>query len=56
MDPARQRRTGIIVTLALVLVILGLLAWGLKKCQARPRDRGKAPDFTITATGAALRR
>ncbi len=36
------------VVLAVLLAILGLLAWGLKQSQAGPRDSGKAPDFTLT--------
>ena len=44
----RRHRAGIIVTFAVVLAILGLLAWGLKQSQAGPRDSGKAPDFTLT--------
>ena len=31
-----------------VLSLLGLLAWGLKKAQAGPIDKGSAPDFSIT--------
>lgn len=45
--PARKR-IGIIITFALILALLGLLAWGLKKAQAGPLDQGMAPDFTIT--------
>ena len=44
----RRWKAGIIVTFAVMLAILGLLAWGLKKSQAGPRDSGKAPDFTLT--------
>ncbi|OGO70131.1 MAG: hypothetical protein A2Z49_04915 [Chloroflexi bacterium RBG_19FT_COMBO_56_12] len=32
----------------LVLGLLGLLAWGLKKAQAGPVDSGLAPDFSLT--------
>lgn len=47
--PAQRRhRAGIIVVFAVVLAILGLLAWGLKQSQAGPRDSGKVPDFTLT--------
>ena len=31
-----------------VLALLGLLAWGLKKAQAGPLDKGLAPDFSLT--------
>jgi cytochrome c biogenesis protein CcmG/thiol:disulfide interchange protein DsbE len=41
-------KTGVILTFAMVLALLGLLAWGLVKVQAGPRDKGSAPDFTIT--------
>ena len=41
-------RAGIVITLAVILAILGLLAWGLKKSQAGPRDSGRAPDFMLT--------
>jgi hypothetical protein len=46
---AGRKRIGIIVTFALILALLGLLAWGLRKVQAGPRDSGMAPDFTITS-------
>jgi cytochrome c biogenesis protein CcmG/thiol:disulfide interchange protein DsbE len=45
---AGRKRIGIIITFALILALLGLLAWGLRKVQAGPRDSGMAPDFTIT--------
>jgi cytochrome c biogenesis protein CcmG, thiol:disulfide interchange protein DsbE len=41
-------KTGMLLTIAIVLALLGLLGWGLAKAQAGPRDTGKAPDFTIT--------
>lgn len=41
-------RFGSIIAFALILALLGLLAWGLRKVQAGPRDSGMAPDFTIT--------
>jgi len=49
-QPARPSwpRAGIIITLAFLLAVLGLLAWGLKKSEAGPRDSGQAPDFTLT--------
>ncbi len=50
-EPARPKgtsRAGIVVMLAVLLALLGLLAWGLKHSQAGPRDSGKAPDFTLT--------
>lgn len=46
--PSTHPKTGLILTFAIVLALLGLLAWGLKKAQAGPVDRGMAPDFTIT--------
>jgi cytochrome c biogenesis protein CcmG, thiol:disulfide interchange protein DsbE len=45
---AGRKRIGIIISFALTLTLLGLLAWGLKKAQAGPLDKGMAPDFTIT--------
>ncbi len=43
-----RRNIGTVVTFALLLTLLGLLAWGLNKAQAGPLDKGMAPDFTIT--------
>ena len=45
---SRRSTVGMIVAFGTVLALLGLLAWGLKKTQAGPRDSGKAPDFTLT--------
>jgi cytochrome c biogenesis protein CcmG/thiol:disulfide interchange protein DsbE len=47
--PAKSRRTGLIVTFAVILALLGLLAWGLRKVQAGPVASGMAPDFTLTS-------
>lgn len=47
--PAKNRRTGLIVTFAVILALLGLLAWGLRKVQAGPVESGMAPDFTLTS-------
>jgi cytochrome c biogenesis protein CcmG, thiol:disulfide interchange protein DsbE len=44
----KSKRTGLIVTFAVILALLALLAWGLKKVQAGPLDKGMAPDFNIT--------
>ena len=46
----RQRRKSVLIPMAfaLVLALLGLLAWGLKKAQAGPVDSGLAPDFSLT--------
>lgn len=44
-----KRRTGAIITFAVILALLALLAWGLKKVQAGPVDKGMAPDFSITS-------
>lgn len=46
---ARNKRTGLIVTFAIILALLGLLAWGLRKVQAGPISSGMAPDFTLTS-------
>lgn len=43
-----RNKIGIIIAFAAILAILGLLALGLKKAQAGPRESGTAPDFTIT--------
>jgi cytochrome c biogenesis protein CcmG/thiol:disulfide interchange protein DsbE len=49
-DPvAKRKRTGLIVTFAVLLALLGLLAWGLKKVQAGPVSSGMAPDFSLTS-------
>ena len=45
----RSKRTGLIVTFAVLLALLGLLAWGLKKVQAGPVSSGMAPDFSLTS-------
>ena len=45
----RSKRTGLIVTFAIILALLGLLAWGLRKVQAGPISSGMAPDFTLTS-------
>lgn len=44
----KPKRTGVIVTFAVILALLGLLAWGLRKVQAGPLSNGIAPDFTLT--------
>ena len=46
---ARSKRTGLIVTFAVILALLGLLAWGLGKVRAGPVQSGVAPDFTLTS-------
>ena len=45
---AKSKKTGLIIAFAIILALLGLLAWGLRKAQAGPRENGIAPDFTIT--------
>ncbi len=45
----RSKSTGLIVTFAVLLALLGLLAWGLKKVQAGPVSSGMAPDFSLTS-------
>lgn len=47
LPSARRRYIGTTVAFAVVLAFLGLLAWGLKKAQAGPVEKGMAPDFTI---------
>ncbi len=42
-----QQRMGRALTYALVLALLGLLAWGLIKVQSGPQASGMAPDFTL---------
>jgi cytochrome c biogenesis protein CcmG/thiol:disulfide interchange protein DsbE len=49
---ARSKRTGLIVAFAVILALLGLLAWGLRKVQAGPVESGMAPDFTLTSFDA----
>ena len=44
----RSKRTGLIITFAVILALLALLAWGLRKVQAGPIEKGMAPDFSIT--------
>jgi cytochrome c biogenesis protein CcmG/thiol:disulfide interchange protein DsbE len=46
---ARSKRTGLIAAFAIILALLGLLAWGLRKVQAGPVESGMAPDFTLTS-------
>ena len=43
-----RKKIGIIIAFTVILTLLGLLAWGLKKAQAGPLDKGMAPDFSIT--------
>ena len=44
----RSKRTGLVISFAVLLALLALLAWGLRKVQAGPVDNGVAPDFSIT--------
>lgn len=44
----RNKKSGLILAFAIILALLGVLAWGLKQAQAGPRENGMAPDFTIT--------
>jgi len=44
----KSKRTGLIIAFAIILALLALLAWGLKKAQAGPIQKGAAPDFSIT--------
>ncbi len=43
-----RRRGGLVLSFAMILALLGLLAWGLKKAQAGPLEKGMAPDFSLT--------
>ncbi|HEX6268950.1 MAG TPA: TlpA disulfide reductase family protein [Anaerolineales bacterium] len=45
---AKSKKTGLLIAFAVILALLGLLAWGLNKVQAGPLASGIAPDFTIT--------
>jgi cytochrome c biogenesis protein CcmG/thiol:disulfide interchange protein DsbE len=45
---SKNKRTGLIVAFAIILALMALLGWGLKKVQAGPKSSGIAPDFTIT--------
>ncbi len=47
VQPARRSNTGAIFAFTLILALLGLMAWGLRKVQAGPRQSGMAPDFTL---------
>jgi cytochrome c biogenesis protein CcmG/thiol:disulfide interchange protein DsbE len=48
-SPPKSKRTGLIVAFAIILALLGLLAWGLRKVQAGPIRSGMAPNFTLTS-------
>jgi cytochrome c biogenesis protein CcmG, thiol:disulfide interchange protein DsbE len=45
---AKSKSTGLIIAFAVILALLALLGWGLKKVQAGPIASGMAPDFTLT--------
>src|SRR5512139_3925698 len=49
-QPVRSLRLrgGTILAFSLVLALLGLMAWGLKKAQGGPLQSGMAPDFSLT--------
>jgi len=47
-DHRKWQTGGIPLAFLLVLALLGLLAWGLRKAQAGPVDSGMAPDFSLT--------
>jgi len=44
----RLGQDGQVIAFALVILLLGLLAFGLVKANTGPREKGMAPDFTIT--------
>lgn len=49
-EPSQRRNpAGRVVAYAVVLAVLGLLAWGLVKVRAGPLKSGMAPDFTLTS-------
>jgi len=49
LSPAdKSRRTGLVIAFAIILALLALLGWGLKKVQAGPISNGIAPNFNIT--------
>ncbi|GER78853.1 MAG: TlpA family protein disulfide reductase [Chloroflexi bacterium] len=43
-----RKKFGVTITFTIILTFLALMAWGLKRAQAGPLDKGLAPDFTIT--------
>lgn len=45
---SRRLRGGTILAFSLVLALLGLVGWGLKKAQGGPLQSGMAPDFSLT--------
>ena len=45
---SKNKRTGLIIAFAIILALMALLGWGLKKVQAGPRSSGIAPDFSLT--------
>lgn len=47
-QPARRKKGWVPLAFILVLALLALLAWGLRKVQAGPVDRGLAPYFSLT--------
>ncbi len=49
VSKATGKRTGLVIAFAVILALLALLAWGLKKVQAGPVASGMAPDFTLTS-------
>ena len=46
--PAKRTKPGVILAFAMILALLALLAWGLKKAQAGPVEKGMAPEITLT--------
>lgn len=53
-DPDEQRQPrlnllGRALAYGFVLALLGLVGWGLIRVQAGPREKGPAPDFTLSA-------
>ena len=47
-EPPRKNACGRMLIYALVLALLGLLGWGLIRVQVGPRDKGPAPDFSLS--------
>lgn len=47
--PSASRRSArMVISFTLVLVLLGLVGWGLANARSGPLDNGVAPDFTLT--------
>jgi cytochrome c biogenesis protein CcmG/thiol:disulfide interchange protein DsbE len=47
LEEKRRLKWGWAVTIAMVMLLLGLLGWGLYESATGPRATGAAPDFTL---------